>query len=131
MDFIEKLPSWAGTLPQWGVFVLLLIAVVRTSPEWLNTWTRLRAERSNRLGKRILELEQQVKECQRECDEHKELLRREVHGLKTQRLAEQTTIMKAILRMSNDPEVARQLTLLEAMSASLPPIILEDEDGEA
>lgn len=130
MEFFEKLPDWIGTVPQWGVFVLLAIAVVRTSPQWLTTWVTLRMERSNRTAARIAELEEQVAECQRECEEHKKILREEVHGLKAQRLAEQGILMRAILKMSNDPDVARQLQLLEAMQTSLGAIRLEGSDAE-
>lgn len=122
-ELFKDLPAWFGTVPQWGMFLLLLIAVIRTSPQWLSTWASLKVARSNRNRERIIELEKQVHECQRECEEHKKYLREEINGLKQQRLAEQATIMRAILRMSNDPEVERQLHLLETIQATLNPIL--------
>lgn len=117
----ENIPSWAGTVPQWGLFLLFAIAVVRTSPQWLTTWVTLRLARSNRNADRIKELEGQVRECRTECDQKIETLHNEIHGLRTQRNAEQAIIMRAILRTSNDPDVRKRLELLEAMEASLTP----------
>lgn len=128
--WLTKLPEWAGTVPQWGVVLLLLIAVVRTSPNWLETWAKLRLARSNRNKERIEELELQVRECREQCDRETQALQQQIHGIREQRLAEQLSMMRAIVRMSGDPEVKKQLDLLEAMQISLMRT-QHKEDGEA
>lgn len=129
-DLLKGLPSWAGTVPQWGLFFLLAIAVIRTSPHWLETWSAMRLARSNRNAERIRELEMQVKECRVECDTKIASLHSELFAMRTQRNQEQAVIMKAILRTSNDPEVRKRLDLLEAMEASLTlPNVLQTQDG--
>lgn len=130
---LDKIPDsiW-GTVPQWGVLIVLAIAVVRTSPQWLTTWVTWRLARSNRNRDRIIELEGQVKACRDECDEKIDKLHTEIFGLRTQRNASDAVIMRAILRTSNDPDVRRRLELLEAMEASLTqdtPTIIEGTDN--
>lgn len=117
--FFDTLPPWLGTLPSWGIFILLCVAVVRTSPAWLTTWAQLRLAKSNENAQRIANLEQQVLDCIKDCDEHKKQAHKEIQGLRTQRNAEQLVIMRAIVSMSNDPVVKQQLELLEAMEVSL------------
>lgn len=129
--WLDKIPPWAGTVPQWGLFIVLCIAVVRTSPQWLTVWSSLRLARSNRNRDRIQELEAEVHRCHHECQEKIGALQEVIQGLREQRNAEQLAIMRAIVRMSDDPAVKQQLQLLESMEASLAPRILkgaEDED---
>jgi hypothetical protein len=119
---LKELPAWAGTVPQWGLFFLLLIAVVRTSPQWISAWVKMRLVRSNQNAERIRELVQQVRECRTECDEKIEALQLEIYGIRTQRVSEQIALMRAILRTVESPELRKQLELLEAMQISLPPV---------
>lgn len=132
---LDKIPSWIGTVPQWGVLVVLAIAVVKTSPQWLTTWVTWRLARSNRNRDRIIDLESQVRECRTECDEKIAKLHNEVFGLRTQRNASDAVIMRAILRTSNDPDVRKRLELLEAMEATLstetPTIVEGYTDGQS
>lgn len=117
--WLDNLPNWFGTVPQWGMFVLLGIAIVRTSPQWLTTWSTLRLAKSNANAERIKVLEQQVRDCIAECSAHTRQLQDKIQGLQSQRNAEQLVVMRAIVGMSNDPAVKRQLELLEAMEISL------------
>lgn len=112
-------PNWLGTPLQAGTFIAVLIVALRTSPAWLTTWSTMRLARSNANAERIKHLEEQVRECRKECDDQTATLRNEIHGLRQQRNHEQLVIMRAIVNMSNDPAVKQQLELLEAMEISL------------
>jgi hypothetical protein len=125
---LNSIPSWAGTVPQWGLVLLVAIAVVRTSPQWFETWVQARREWHDRHGRRIKDLEEQLAECRRECDEQREIHRTEIDGLRKQRNSEQLAIMRAIVRMSGDPAVKQQLTLLEAMEEGLAQAAEEQEE---
>lgn len=127
---LDALPWWAGTVPQWGLVLLLAIAVVRTSPQWLSTWSTMRLAASNHNRDRIKDLEDEVHRCHRECEERIQILQDIVQGLREQRNAEQLAIMRAIVRMSGDPQVKHQLDLLESMEVKLEPILkgADDED---
>jgi hypothetical protein len=115
---LDKLPDWVGTAPQWGLFIVFAIAVIKTSPQWLTTWSALRLAKSNRNSSRIKDLEEQVRVCREECDRDRRNFRIEIEGLRKQRNTEQLAIMRAIVRMSSDPEVKRQLELLEGIEIS-------------
>lgn len=114
-SWLDKLPSWAGTAPQWGMFIVLAIAMVRTSPAWVQAWSAWKIAASNRNRSRIRELEQQVHDCHKECETKIAVLTMELHSMRAQRNAEQLSIMRAIVRMSGDPAVKQQLDLLEAI----------------
>lgn len=119
VSVLRTWPEWAGSIPLWGVFVLLAIIAVRTSPQWLETWSRLKLAKEQRVASRITELEGRLADCEIRCTEEKRELRDEIEGLRRQRNAEQLVIMRAIVDMSNDPAVKQQLALLEAVEISL------------
>lgn len=123
---IANLPDWTGTVPQWGMFLLFLLTAVKAIPilrkqtldsqasqvkQYADTCTALRQE--------LRELSDKLMECEDKCAQDIKMLHEEILGLRTQRLSEQGTIMRAILRYSNDPEVKKQLELLEHIQASL------------
>lgn len=114
---VDKFPGWVGTVPQWGMFILLAIAVVRTSPQWLSTYSSMRLAASNRNRDRIRELEEEVHRCHRECEERIGKVGKELQGMRDQRVTEQLALMRAVVRMSGDPQVKQQLELLEAIQA--------------
>lgn len=125
-SLVEQLPSWAGTFPQWGMLVTVLVVAIRVVPvlrkqtldsqagqvkEYAETCAALRAE--------VSELMDKLHACERQCAKDKKDLQEELHGMQKQRLAEQGAIMRAIVRMSGDPEVKKQLELLETMEATM------------
>lgn len=112
-------PTWLGTPLQGGTLLILTIFLIRTSPAWYTTWSTLRLAKSNQNAERIKDLEQQIIDCRRDCDEQTNELRKEIQGLRQQRNSEQLVIMRAIVGMSGDPAVKQQLELLEAMEVSL------------
>jgi hypothetical protein len=118
-ELFKDLPQWAGTVPQWGLFLVLCIAVVRTSPHWLETWSAMRVARSNRNAERIRELETQVRSCRAECDEKIANLHNEIYGLRTQRNAEQAGMLRAILSTIDSPALRKQLDLIESLEIGL------------
>jgi hypothetical protein len=131
-ELFKEFPTWIGTVPQWGLFFVLLIAVIRTSPHWLETWSAMRVARTNRNADRIRELEGQVRECRAECDEKIGRLHNEIYGLRTQRNAEQAALLRAILRTIDNPELRKQLELLESLEIGLrasPSLENDDVEG--
>jgi hypothetical protein len=118
-EFVKILPSWMGTVPQWIIVGSLILALIKIIPIMRQQNIDSNRTTIGTLITRIDVLRQEVKDCRELCDEDTGKLKEEIHGLRTQRLAEQATLMRAILRTSNDPEVRKQLEILEAMQASL------------
>jgi len=101
---MSSLPTWAGTIPQWGMLCGFFFAVWKLS---FADSTAIRKEMAARI--------ESLKDDHERCTSDLENLRTELHGMRQQRTDEQLAIMRAIVRMSNDPDVKRQLDLLESM----------------
>jgi membrane protein insertase Oxa1/YidC/SpoIIIJ len=116
---LKNWPAAAGSIPMWGVFFMVLVIAIRTSPQWLDTWSKMKLAKAQRVAGRINELEARLAACEKECAERERSLHNEIQGLRQQRNAEQLVIMRAIVSMSGDPQVKQQLELLEAMEIGL------------
>lgn len=108
-EFLNSLPTWAGTVPQWGMLLSFVFAVWKLS---FADSTAIRKEMAARIEK--------LKDDHEQCTQDLDQLRNELHGMRQQRIDEQLAIMRAIVRMSNDPDVKRQLALLESMERQKP-----------
>lgn len=143
---IEWWPYAIGSPLQGGMLVALVALAVRTSPAWLTTWSAMRLAKSNANAARIAELEKQVKQCYDECSdvkrEHAESLNtlREEHneamrlmnerllGEQRQRIQEQVSLISAIMRSVDSPDLHKVLTTLESVQTVIKP---ERSDSQA
>jgi hypothetical protein len=117
-DLAAIWPDWIGSPLQAGSFVVLLVIAVRTSPEWLRLWLQARKERSDRLGKRIADLEAAVEKCQRECEEQKQDMRDKLEGMHLQKLQEQSSLINAILASIDSPQLKALLHTYESVQVA-------------
>jgi hypothetical protein len=115
----EFIVRYIGTVPQWGVFFLLIIVAIRTSPKWLEVWSAMKIARSNRNAARIRELEEKLNNCHTECQEKITGLHNELYAMRTQRNSEQAGIIRAILQTVDDPALRKQLNMLESVQKGL------------
>lgn len=118
-SMIKDLPVWAGTVPQWGMFILLAIAVVRVSPQWLNSLLTATQNKRASQGQRITELEEAVKFCREECDRQTEMLHKEIHGLRRQHIQEQISLINTIIQSVDAPQLKLFLRTLESVQRDL------------
>lgn len=124
---LPELSPLIGTIPQWGMFILLAIAVVRTSPQWLQTLITAAKDRKDRLGKRISELEQKLHDCEEKCDQREAVFKEEIDRLKTkvnneawQRTQSEISLVTTLVRILPKPELQQVLEALQRQSRMLP-----------
>lgn len=131
MDVQDFLTTW--NLPGWGIFGLMIITLIKTWPIIQRNVLEARTAREGRYSARISELEDSVEECRKECDEHKEILRREITGLRRQHLSEQLQLVRTIADLFPDaPQLGLLLRTLESgqrSAAYMDHLIREDVDG--
>lgn len=138
MDLLKGLPNWVGSVPQWGMFILLLIAVVRTSPQWLGVWSNMKLQASNRVATRITELESNLREahrdydekiqkCRDDCDKQTKFLQDEIGdledaiaGMRKQHIQEQISLINTIIESVDAPQLKLFLRTLETVQRNLP-----------
>jgi len=135
-EIAKDLPAWFGSVPQWGMFILLLIAVVRTSPQWLESLIKAAQARRDRTQTRITELEKAVKECQDECAKQTQVLNdtirdleEQMHGMRRQHIQEQISLVNAIIESVDNPLLKKMLGALESVRQNLP-VVAIDEGAE-
>jgi len=118
-DILAKIPDWVGTAPQWGMFILLVIAFIRVSPEWLRILVEDQRAKRNRLGGRISELEAEIKRCHNECDQRIRAVQNELWGQRRQNIQAQISLVNTIIQTVDAPELKKFLAVLENVQATL------------
>jgi uncharacterized membrane protein (DUF106 family) len=126
-DLVKDLPPWLGTAPAWGLLVLAVIAAIKTWPLVHKNLLDAKERRESRYSQRITELEQAVKTCQQECDDHKEALRVELRNLEEKRLGDrkqhlqdQISLVSILVKNIDNPLLDRVLQQLQSTQRSLP-----------
>jgi hypothetical protein len=104
-ELVTSMPSWAGTIPQWGILLSFVFAVWKIS---FADSTAIRKE----LSKRIEELKADHSTCLTTLQH----LQDSLNGMRKQRVSEQIAIMRAILKTVEDPALRKQLEMLEALN---------------
>lgn len=113
-----------GTLPQWGMFVTLVVAVLGA---WINYRRQnfdFTAAARKAYEDRIKELERKVEDCEgREADRTQEIkqLHEEMFGLRKQHIQEQISFAQAIISSlgRESPQLSMLLSALENGHRSL------------
>lgn len=140
-DFMKDLPSWVGTAPQWAMMILLAIAVVRTSPQWLEAMFTAVQNRRSADRKRITELEAAIAECRRLCDEQDARLQQKIEDLQhklsneaLQRVQSEISLVHTLIQIVDAPALKAVLTALERRQTLLfelaPAKGADDEEAE-
>lgn len=126
-SMLDGLPSWTGTAPAWGLFLLCAAALIKTWPLIQKNLLDAKERRESRYSQRITELEAAVKTCQHECEEHKEVIRVELRkteerrlGDRQQHLQEQISLVSLLVKNIDNPLLDKILTQLQATQRSLP-----------
>jgi hypothetical protein len=107
--------SSLGTPAQFATLALILIALIKVWPIIQKQLHDITNQREGRYGERIKHLETELHRCHEECTTKIQGLTEIIDGLKAQRIAEQIAMMRAILRTIDDPNLRKQLEMLEAL----------------
>src|SRR5690242_5999494 len=139
---IERLPEWAGTVPQWFLFASVLITFIKLYPvmkkqhtdaasrqveQYETTCARLRAD--------VSELIDRVTECEESCRNDKNALEEKILGLRRQQIADQIALVNTIIHNVDAPELKTLLSAMEKVQLGLRHVqIIQDsmigaEDG--
>lgn len=117
MSLWRFLQDW-GLVPAWGLFFLVLVALIKAWPSLQKNSLEHKENRESRYSKRISELEQAVRDCQRECEDHKDELRKEVLGMRRQHLQEQISLVMIIMDSVDNPTLKQLLARLQSTQRS-------------
>lgn len=111
MDIGSNFREFASmyNVPGWGLLLIAFITLVKIWPIIQKNLFEARETRETRYGMRIRELERDVADCRRECDEHKREMYSEIEGLRRQHRTEQLSLVRTIVELFPN---APQLTLL-------------------
>lgn len=126
-DLIAGLPAWVSSVPIWGLFATVLIAVIKIWPTLQAQAISERLAKRDRYITRITELEAAVEECRRQCDEDQENmrvtidgLRDEIYGLRRQHVQEQISMINSIIESVDSPVLKNLLKTLQSVQSTLP-----------
>lgn len=134
-DFFLKFPV-LGSIPMWGVFAAVLIALIKIWPQLKQQSIDERLSIRDRYLLRIKELVQEVKDCRADCEEQERRLQGQIDGLKTkinneawQRVQSEISLVHTLIQVVDAPQLKLILDALKARSVTLPHII-EGADGD-
>jgi hypothetical protein len=121
-EFFNSFPSWAGSVPLWGLFATVLVTLIKTWPIIMERVEAAKAGRRVAYKDRITELEKQVQDCWEKCEARdaeatKEIrgLHDEIFGLRKQHMQEQISFARAIIDSlgKESPQLAVLLSAME------------------
>ncbi len=117
----------AWNLPSWGIFLLMIAALIKAWPIIQKNLLDAKERRESRYSERISELKGAVRKCQEECEDHKEELRHEIHKLEMERLGdrrqhvqEQISLVAILVENIDNPMLKRILSQLQNVQRGLP-----------
>lgn len=150
MMLAPEVPQWlaSGTAPQWGVFVVVLLALIRMSLPWrklhIDAATQIRSE----LQARVKELKQDCKDCHHEvavvraeadkaiqecradCDKQTDALKEALLQRDRQRIQEQISTISAIINAVGDnPQLKTLLKTFESVQVAMKQNVIQTQVG--
>lgn len=125
------IPSWflQGTAPQWGVFIIVLLAFLRLIIPWREQNISSLQAMCKSLQERVDGLLTRLDECEIRCEQRDDT----ILGMKKQNVAQQIGFVRLLMRTlgQDNPELQHMLKTLETMEISLEqPIFLEGNKDE-
>lgn len=122
----------AWNLPSWGILLLMIVTLIKTWPIIQRNLLDARERRESRYSLRITELEEAIRKCQEECEDHKEELRSQIHAIELERLGdkrqhvqEQISLVAVLVQNIDNPILKQILSQLQTVQRSLPQEVRE------
>ncbi len=117
--FLNSLPDWAGTVPQWGLFAAVLIAIIQTVPKLRQQTMDKEITDMERYRLEVVGLRDELKTCEEQCAKDLRDLQEELWGMRKQNIAEQISLINIILNSVDAPELKAMLKVLENVRSTL------------
>lgn len=104
-----------GTVPQWGTFVIISLALIRMWPQM----REMDYSEASKLRKELREMHGHLRKCEEECDIKCDKLQDEIYGMKAQRLQEQLAMLSAFPSQLMTPAMMEMLDRLNLQQRDL------------
>lgn len=122
------IPEWflQGTAPQWGVFILVLLAFLKLVIPWRQQNISSMENICKALKEEVDVLRQRLDECEVRCNQRDET----ILGMKKQSTAQQISFTRILLKAlgQESPELQHMLTTLESIEKQLEPVQMIEGD---
>jgi chromosome segregation ATPase len=135
--FFSKFPGWAGSVPMWGVFAMILITLIKIWPQLRQQGIDERLNIRDRYLERIKDLVADVQHCRDECDAQERRLQAEIDILKDklnneawQRVQGEISLVNTLIQIVDAPQLKAILAALEKRQRTLPPRIVKGDSHE-
>lgn len=115
----QFLVTHVGTPAQIAILGLALVALIKAWPILQKNAFDAKEKKAGRYEARIAHLEREVSKCHEEWTREVERLRKELWGEKTQRVAEQISLINLILQSVDAPELKTLLKTLEKIQGHM------------
>jgi len=126
VEILSDLPSWAGTVPQWAMLLVVIAAAIKLIIPWRQqvidkevTQVAAYAAECQSLRSEVRELSTELRDCEDRCDKEIRGLHEEILGLRKNQVQEQISLINVIMRSVNNPELQSLMLMLESVQSSL------------
>lgn len=125
-DWIDKLPEYVGTIPQWGMFLVLCGGlwrlVLSTRAQAFTHVDKVAEHYRNEvkvLRDEVSDLTNALRICERNCAEETQSLKDALLGEKSNRIQEQLSLINVILGTVESPELRAMMHTLESVQIAI------------
>ena len=126
---ISEFPNWVGSLPTWGMFFLLAVAIVKQSIPWRQQTIDSAAQIRKELQDRVAGLKKEHADCMKTMRD----LQEQIYGLRRQHIQEQISLINAIIESVDAPQLKMMLKTLQTVRLTVlrePVFTFEGADDE-
>lgn len=131
-----SLPTWAGSVPQWGLLATIVLAFFKLWPvlrqqtiDVNNEQVKLYAETCTQLRVELNLLSEKLFNCEDKCDKDIRKLNDELNGMRRQHVQEQLSLINAIIASVDAPQLKVLLTSLESVQLAMQSNVLRSRSG--
>lgn len=104
-----------GSVAQVGTFLAVIIALIGAYVKLRDRGMTHAEVMCGQLTTEVANLRNELRACEKECGAKVKALHAEISGMRDQRNQEQVSMIRAILQSVENPDLRKQLELLEAV----------------
>lgn len=115
---VEAFGVQLGSVAQVGTFLAVIIALIGAYVKLRDRGMTHAEVMCAQLTNEVASLRAELRACEKECSAKVKDLHAEISGMRDQRNQEQASMIRAILQSVENPDLRRQLELLEAVQGA-------------
>lgn len=112
---VEAFGVQLGSIAQVGTFLAVIIALIGAYVKLSDRGMTHAEVMCGQLTTEVANLRAELRACEKECGARLKHLQEEISGMRDQRNQEQVSMIRAILQSVENPDLRKQLELLEAV----------------